>query len=186
VNRYDFSVKMTDPNTTLADPTYWKRCSSCKKEIPFGAAYQRCSVSTCNSRKTGLSFCSVNCWDAHLGFANHRESSALEERAPSKAQFLREQSDQQEKTMSDTTNKRVIVRPSVDEEGSGGVAPVQLMEVDSLVVVSKVKKLIRDQSSFNTSQCAVDALTQVVVKECLRAIESAKANGRKTVMGRDF
>ena len=84
------------------------------------------------------------------------------------------------------TNKRTIIRPSVAATDSGAVEAVELMEVDPLVVVSKVKKLIRDQSDFNTSQCAVDALTQIVVKECLRAIESAKANGRKTVMGRDF
>ena len=56
----------------------------------------------------------------------------------------------------------------------------------TLVVVSKVKKLIRERSSLNTSQCAIDALTQKVVNECSKAIEHAKTAGRKTVMGRDF
>ncbi|MBX7147881.1 hypothetical protein K1X76_02245 [bacterium] len=60
------------------------------------------------------------------------------------------------------------------------------METDVLVVVSKVKKLIKDVSDYNTSACAVDALTEIVKKECLKAIETAKASGRKTVMGRDF
>ena len=59
-------------------------------------------------------------------------------------------------------------------------------KTDTLVVVSKVKDLIREQSEFNTSQCCIDALTEKVVRECLNAIEKAKAAGRKTVMGRDF
>ena len=60
------------------------------------------------------------------------------------------------------------------------------IKTDTLVVVSKVKNLIRDQSGYNTSQCAVEALTDIVVRECLNAIEKANQAGRKTVMGRDF
>ncbi|NBW41597.1 hypothetical protein EBR25_11440 [bacterium] len=60
------------------------------------------------------------------------------------------------------------------------------MSYDTLVVVSKVKKLIRDLSEFNTSQCAIDVLTERVVEECRQAVEVARSSGRKTVMGRDF
>jgi histone H3/H4 len=49
-----------------------------------------------------------------------------------------------------------------------------------------VKKLVRDLSDYNTSQCAIDALTEKVVQECKKAIEGARASGRKTIMGRDF
>lgn len=63
---------------------------------------------------------------------------------------------------------------------------VDSIKTETLVVVSKVKTLIRDQSELNTSQCAVDALTKTVVAECLKAIARAKDAGRKTVMGRDF
>lgn len=63
---------------------------------------------------------------------------------------------------------------------------VDTIKTDTLVVVSKVKGLIRDQSGLNTSQCAVDALTRTVVAECIKAIDRAKEAGRKTVMGRDF
>ncbi|MBF0103847.1 MAG: hypothetical protein HQM16_00855 [Deltaproteobacteria bacterium] len=59
------------------------------------------------------------------------------------------------------------------------------IKTDTLVVVSKVKQLIKDQSGFNTSTCCIDALTQKVVDECLKAMEHATAAGRKTVMGRD-
>jgi hypothetical protein len=60
----------------------WKPCNVCKQPIALGATYWVCSVSTCNRKRTGLSFCSVSCWDAHLPFANHRESWAVEETAP--------------------------------------------------------------------------------------------------------
>jgi histone H3/H4 len=55
-----------------------------------------------------------------------------------------------------------------------------------LVVASKVKKLIKDKSGMNTSAAVMEALTKVVERECLRAIEKANADKRKTVMDRDF
>ena len=57
---------------------------------------------------------------------------------------------------------------------------------ESLVVVSKVKSFIKESSDMNTSSSAIEALTELVKKECLKAIEKAKENKRKTVMDRDF
>jgi len=62
--------------------TYWRRCSNCKAEIGFGKKHFVCSVSTCNRKRTGLVFCSVECWDAHLPTARHRDAWALEKVAP--------------------------------------------------------------------------------------------------------
>ena len=45
----------------------------------MGQKYWRCSVSTCNSGRVKLAFCSVACWDAHLPTARHRNASAIEE-----------------------------------------------------------------------------------------------------------
>ncbi len=73
-----------------ADSPGWKRCSSCKAPIGFGAAYWACNVSTCNRPRTALVFCTVSCWDAHLSVVNHRESWAVERTAPSRAQWERE------------------------------------------------------------------------------------------------
>lgn len=53
-------------------------CSMCKKPIEMGQRYYRCSVSTCNARRTRLYFCSVACWDAHLPEARHRDAGAIE------------------------------------------------------------------------------------------------------------
>jgi len=57
---------------------------------------------------------------------------------------------------------------------------------ETLVVVSKVKKLIREKGEINTSQGAIDALSSLVERECLKAIQNAKQANRKTVLGRDF
>ena len=65
----------------MSDGT-WRRCSSCKSDIGFGADYWVCNVSTCNRKRTGLVFCSVSCWDAHLPIARHRDAWAEERISP--------------------------------------------------------------------------------------------------------
>jgi hypothetical protein len=65
-----------------ADTAVWKRCSSCKTPIAFGATWWACNVSTCNRPRTALVFCTVSCWDAHLSVVSHRASWALERKAP--------------------------------------------------------------------------------------------------------
>ncbi len=56
---------------------------------------------------------------------------------------------------------------------------------DVLVVASKVKKYIKEKSGFNTSAKTIEALSKKVEMLCDNAIESAKNNGRKTVLDRD-
>ncbi len=57
---------------------------------------------------------------------------------------------------------------------------------DILVVTSKVKKFIKEKGEMNTSAETVDMLTKAVERLCEKGIESAKADGRKTVMARDI
>ncbi|HTL12553.1 MAG TPA: hypothetical protein VL588_08710, partial [Bdellovibrionota bacterium] len=45
----------------------------------------------CNRKRTGLAFCSVSCWDAHLPIVNHRESWAEERKAPTEAEWKSQQ-----------------------------------------------------------------------------------------------
>ena len=56
---------------------------------------------------------------------------------------------------------------------------------DILVVTSKVKKLVKEKGDMNTSSKTIEVLSQAVERLCLKAIENAKADGRKTVMDRD-
>jgi hypothetical protein len=58
-----------------------------------GVQHWVCNVSTCNRPRTGLVFCNVSCWDAHLSVVRHREPGGREA-APSRADWEREQSAQ--------------------------------------------------------------------------------------------
>ncbi|MEY4617370.1 MAG: hypothetical protein RJB66_2330 [Pseudomonadota bacterium] len=57
---------------------------------------------------------------------------------------------------------------------------------DVLVVTSKVKKFIKEKGEMNTSAETIDVLSKAIEQLCIRGIESAKADGRKTVMARDI
>ncbi|MCB0408315.1 MAG: hypothetical protein KDD34_08935 [Bdellovibrionales bacterium] len=57
---------------------------------------------------------------------------------------------------------------------------------DVLVVTSKVKKFIKENGDCNTSGETVDVLSKAIERLCQKGIESAKSDGRKTVMARDI
>lgn len=54
------------------------------------------------------------------------------------------------------------------------------------VVASKVKKFIKEKGDCNTASSTMEALTQRLQQIVEKAIENAKADGRKTVMDRDI
>jgi hypothetical protein len=148
----------------------WRRCSTCKKEIMTGQTYYVCSVSTCNSRSTQYVFCSVACWDAHVPVERHRGDSAgaIEKKAP------------------------LTVEPDKPVEGKRRVVPgapnkaaSSESDDDILVVASKIRKYINDKSGMNVSASLYEALSEKLRGLCEMAIESARADGRKTVMDRD-
>lgn len=55
-----------------------------------------------------------------------------------------------------------------------------------LVVASKVKAYIRNRSQMNTSGAVLEHLSGKIRALCDAAIQKAQADGRKTVMDRDF
>ncbi len=151
---------------------YWRKCSSCKKEIGFNTKYFECSVSTCTGLRTGYVFCSLICWEVHLPGANHRNAGAIEKTSP-RTPPLEDAS----------APKRIIISTP---------APMGLKQKESqmsneiLVVVSKMKQYIRDKSEMNTSEDVNQIISDLIRAECDRAIAKARADGRKTVMARDF
>jgi histone H3/H4 len=58
--------------------------------------------------------------------------------------------------------------------------------VESLIVISKVKKYIKEKADMNTSSGFFEPLNQDIVKACRDAVAHAQKLGRKTVMGKDF
>jgi hypothetical protein len=151
-------------------PQVWRKCSSCKNDIQTGQKYYVCSVSTCQGKVTNYAFCSINCWDAHVPVERHRPDSAgaIERVAP--------------KEPAAEAPRRVI--PSASATASA--SPSKLGEDEVLVVVTKVRKFISDKSGMNTSAEVYDVLTSRLKKLCEMAIDEARAQGRKTVMARDF
>lgn len=166
------------------DRTFWKHCSTCKKEIPFRARYHACNVSTCNRGHTALAFCSVDCWDSHVPLLRHRDAWAVEQTAPSREEWQREQAE--EAAAQERREARASAPPaSVTPTPLPHVPPGDLPH-DVLIVVSKLKAYVRARSGMNTSDGVVDVLSDKVRALCDAAIEKAAQAGRKTVLDRDF
>jgi histone H3/H4 len=166
------------------EESVWKVCSTCRKPIEFEKPYYACSVSTCNRKRTGLFFCSVECFDAHVPEARHRDAWAEQNRAPTREQWEREQAEAAAAETVQTAAeqpanpevRRRIVSKETEEE----------LPRDVLVVVSKLKAYVRARSGMNTSDGVVGVLSDHLRRLCDEAIRSAARDGRKTVMERDF
>ncbi|HUQ02746.1 MAG TPA: hypothetical protein VM261_09645 [Kofleriaceae bacterium] len=166
----------------------WLRCSACKRDIGFGAAHWVCSVSTCNRSNTNYKFCSVACWDSHVATLRHRDSWAVEARAPSKEQWAREQADAPAPPPAHEPPRRLVPLPSAPPSApASGTAPLNLQPTDRdvLIVVSKLKKYIKDRSGFNCSDAVADVLSDHVRAICDESIRNAAMDERKTVLDRD-
>ncbi len=103
---------------TSAPSEHWRKCSSCKKPIGFSRNYWVCNVSTCNRKRTGLIFCEVSCWDAHLPLMNHRESWAEERKAPT-----REETERLARSEDEAPRTRKPKVPSPEDSGSQAGTP---------------------------------------------------------------
>jgi hypothetical protein len=170
----------------MPESSRWRRCSTCKSDIAFGNTYWVCSVSTCNRKRTGLTFCSVSCWDAHLPLMRHRTAWAKERRAPDRASWEREQAaaEQPKRTPSAAASQgRAPVRRKLAP--SPGV-PRSDPPREVLIIASKLKSYIRARSGMNTSERVLGPLSDHVRAICDRAIASARDAERKTVLDRDI
>ncbi len=58
--------------------------------------------------------------------------------------------------------------------------------MESIIVVSKVKKFIKEKYGFNTSSNFFDPINKDLYEALDKASEHTKSTDRKTVMGRDF
>lgn len=163
--------------------TFWRRCSSCKKEIGFAHPYWICSVSTCNRKGSSFAFCSVGCWDAHVPTLRHREAWAEEQRSPSESEW-RAASQPEAGAGNPAESARLPERRVVRTTATAGRPERSADEI--LVVASKLKAYIRDSSGMNTSDGVLRELSDRVRSLCDAAIRRAREDGRKTVMDRDF
>jgi histone H3/H4 len=132
---------------------------------------------------------------------NHRESWAIESRspkvrdsvteplesAPDVVQSVRPAPVKSTKSLSE--REKFILgldHPDGDQDEREEVMTEGNTEKEVLVVASKLKNYIRTKSGMNTSAAVIDVLSDKVRELCDQAVESAKRDGRKTVMDRDF
>jgi len=190
----------------------WLSCSACRTDIAFGSKYFQCSVSTCNRARTRLVFCSVPCWDSHVATLRHRDAWAEDKIAPTKAAWEREMADLPAEPPRPSTapprpapppTAAVAVRaapaPAAPAQAAptrrivgeaspatpGGVELSDAVERDILIVVSKLKKYIKDRSGMNCSDAVAEILSDHVRALCDDAIRTAGRDERKTVLDRD-
>lgn len=158
---------------------FFKRCSTCKTPIPFGAKYYACSVSTCRRGPIALFFCSVPCWDAHVPEARHRDAWAEEETAPAQAEAV---VPREEKRRVVAVGARAA--SSTAESSLGSDDGIEGDEI--LVVVSKLKAFVKAQGNMSTSDGVFSILSNHLRALSVKALRSAAQNERKTVLARDF
>jgi hypothetical protein len=189
---------------------FWMRCSACRKDILFGAIHWVCSVSTCNRNRTRLVFCSVACWDSHLSTLRHREAWAVEERAPTRTAWAAAAAADADETATPSALARPAAAPAparivpapalapaprpalaasaplpAPRAPSDGPRLEASFEREVLIVVSKMKKYIKDRSGMNSSDAVAEVLSDHVRALCDDSIRAAAADGRRTVLDRD-
>jgi hypothetical protein len=161
-------VDNSENNSPADSPSYWRRCSSCKKPIALGTKYYTCSVSTCNGLRTGYVFCSVSCFERHLPGARHKQAGAIEQLSPKVAG-------------GPIYTPSSIAGPTGIPKSAATSSPREV-----LIIASRLKDYIAARADFNTSGGVMDVLSDYVRLLCDRAIDQARAEGRKTVLDRDF
>ena len=154
----------------------WKNCSSCKKPIYYGQKHYICSVSTCQTSRFFPRFCSVSCWDAHVPVMNHRSAWAEEQSAPKEPPI----SARMPTRGGDSDELRARLMRQMKSDATVKEAK------DILIVASKLKKYIKERADMNCSADVMEALSDIVRLHANDAIDRARADGRKTVKGRDF
>lgn len=115
----------------------------------------------------------MQCFDAHIPGARHRDAGAIEQKAPTTATT----------TQQNPTPQRRIITPT---SPAASTAQAKVPH-DTLIIASRLKEYIAARSGgYNTSAAVIDVLSDYVRTACDRAIESARADGRKTIMERDL
>ena len=108
-------------------------------------------------------------------------------KAPTREALRREQEEEQQREAR-ATARETTMNEEADKRRRiiGAPTSVEDLPQDVLVVVSKMKAYVKARSGMNTSDGVTDVLSEKIRKLCDAAIEVAQADGRKTVMDRDF
>ena len=81
--------------------------------------------------------------------------------------------------------RRFVGDPAPAQAGASGVHLNDVADRDMLIVVSKLKKYIKDRSGMNCSDAVAEVLSDHVRNLCDESIRAAGRDERKTVLERD-
>ena len=139
-------------------------------------------------------FCTVSCWDSHVADARHRDAWAVEARAPNKDAWQREVAARPPEPVpakpapvAAPAVRRVVGEPAPAPTATAttAIALQEVVDRDILIVVSKMKKYIKDRSGMNCGDAVMDVLSEHVRAICDESIRAAARDDRKTVLERD-
>ena len=137
-------------------------------------------------------FCTVSCWDSHVAMLRHRDAWAVEARAPSKDAWEKELAAQPAEPAAPAPAGPPAVRRVVGDASPATAAVVEgnikladNVDREILIVVSKMKKYIKDRSGMNCSDAVAEVLSDHVRTLCDDSIRAAARDDRKTVLDRD-
>lgn len=119
----------------------------------------------------------MNCFESHLPGARHRDAGAIRKVAPLTAETA-VAADQRPPA-------RIIVRTPASGPGTTPSSKASVPQ-EVLVIASRLKDYIQATADMNTSASVMDVLSSHLRVLCDRGVENARADGRKTVMDRDF
>lgn len=112
--------------------------------------------------------------------ARHRDAAAIEKFAPKTAPAPEATTAAASATAASTQPRRIIVGQQAATSFSNSLPK------EVLVVVSKMKDYIKARADMNTADGTKDIVSEHIRVLCDDAIDRARAEGRKTVLERDF
>jgi len=106
----------------------------------------------------------------------HRDAWAEQATAPTQEQAEREAALERAEgdVSSPAPQRRIATSPAGSEDDN-----------DVLIVVTKLKKFVRNASGMNTSDSVFPVLSRHLRELCVAALRHAATEGRKTVLDRD-
>lgn len=121
------------------------------------------------------------CFDSHVPGARHKNAYALEEMSPRTAECSAK--------VDAVPRAPVRIIPKAQPASSTmnfQSTQTGLVTDEVLVIASRLKDYITARSGYNTSQSVMNVLSDHLRVITDRAIDTARAEGRKTVMDRDY
>jgi hypothetical protein len=122
----------------------------------------------------------MDCFERHLPGARHRDAGAISKVAP----MTPDSPQAPTAGAAATGGQRRIIASNQPQVGSAMAHDKTPKEV--LIIASRLKEYIQAKAQYNTSGDVMDYLSDYVRVITDRAIDNARAEGRKTVMARDF